>query len=194
MITCHPTLDESVEFLNGPADPSESVCELKVTLGPSEGLRGHVHPRQTESFEVLKGELLVVRAREARRLSPGETWRVPPGVTHRWENPTDEPTVFRASFDPPRRTREMFLSLHGIPAPAFHGGGTPGLMYAVLLGREYPDHIHLPGIPAELQRLVFGLLAPLARFLGYRVPPVGNRPEPRGVSSSTDPSTEDTHE
>lgn len=170
------------------------MCELKVTLGPSEGLRGHVHPRQTESFEVLEGELLVVRDREARRLRPGETWRVPPGVAHRWENPTDESTVFRADFDPARRTREMFLSLHGIPASAFHGGGTPGLMYAVLLGRTYPDHIHLPGIPGSLQRTTFRLLAPLARFLGYRVPPTGNRPENQGASSSTDPPTEDTHE
>lgn len=194
MMTRHPTLEESVEFMNDPGDPSESVCELKVRLGPSAGLRGHVHPRQTESFEVVEGELLVIRGREGRRLAPGETWQVPPGVAHRWENPTDEPTVFRAYFDPARRTRELFLSLHGIPASAFHGGGTPGLMYALLLGREYPDHIHLPGIPAGLQRLTFGLLAPVAKSLGYHVPPRGNGPGGRDTSRSTDRPTEDTHE
>lgn len=194
MITRHPTLEESVEFLNDPRDPTESVCNLKVRLGPSVGLRGHVHPRQTERFEVLEGELLVIRGKESRRLVPGETWQVPPGVAHRWENPSDDPTVFRASFDPARRTRDLFLSLHGITASAFHGGGSPGLMYAVLLGRKYPEHIHLPGIPAGLQRTVFALLAPVASLLGYRVPPGGNDPESRGGSSSADRSTEEPYE
>jgi len=174
MISRHPTLEESVEFLNDPADHAGSALELKVRLGPRQGLRSHVHPRQTECFKVLEGELLVIRDGEGRRMKPGERWSVPPGRAHRWENPTDRPTVFRATFDPARRTREMFLSLHGIPPRAFHGGGTPGLWYAVLLGEEYPDHIHLPGIPGVLQRLVFRVLGPAARALGYRVPATGN--------------------
>lgn len=190
MPTRHPALQESVRFLN---EPEESVCEMKVTLGPREGLRTHVHPRQTESFEVMRGELLLVRGGDARRLAPGQSWSVPPGVEHRWENLTDGTTVFQATFDPALRTRRLFLSLHGVPAWAFHGGGTPGLPYAVMLGRRYPRHIELPGIPGVLQRIVFFLLAPVARALGYRVPPRGNPPGHDAVTGSTDPAAEDDH-
>jgi hypothetical protein len=44
----------------------------------------------------------------------------------------------------------------------------PGLLRAALIAREYEDEFRLASPPWAVQRLLFGLLAPISRLLGYR--------------------------
>ena len=59
--------------------------------------------------------------------------------------------------------------------------GMPGLLQLAVFAREFDDVIQLTKPPQIVQRILFGLLAPLARLLGYR----GSYPEylTRGPSS-----------
>ena len=48
----------------------------------------HVHPGQSESYEVLEGELEVMVDGDWRTLRAGESAVVPPGVDHTFRNPS----------------------------------------------------------------------------------------------------------
>ena len=45
--------------------------------------------------------------------------------------------------------------------------GVPNLLHAALIARHYQDEFVLASPPLLVQTCVFGLLAPLARVLGY---------------------------
>ena len=47
----------------------------------------HLHPEQTENFEVLDGELQAIVGGEERTLRAGDTLEVPPGTPHSMWSP-----------------------------------------------------------------------------------------------------------
>jgi hypothetical protein len=51
----------------------------------------------------------------------------------------------------------------------FSPQGDPKFLLMCLVLYEYRDHIYLTKIPVFLQKLLFALLAPLARLNGYRL-------------------------
>lgn len=70
------------------------------TLQP--GQRGpgpHLHPHETETFEILSGTLRVWLAGRPRDLEAGETLVVPPGTPHRFLNAGADPVVARVTLD-----------------------------------------------------------------------------------------------
>jgi len=91
-ITHHQT-GERITFLA--EDPL--VMEDEMPAGAGRG-REHLHPSQTESFEVLGGSYTLVVDGQERRLAAGDTAEVPPGSVHNgW---TDEGAVVRITFTP----------------------------------------------------------------------------------------------
>ena len=47
----------------------------------------HIHPSQSESYEVIEGELEVMVAGSWQTLKAGESATVPPGINHTFRNP-----------------------------------------------------------------------------------------------------------
>ena len=92
----------------------------------------HWHPRQTELFEVLEGEITVEWADlPLHVLTEGDILDIPPRTPHRMWNAS--PTVARASWTvtPPLRTEEMFRFIEG------GTGGLRGLRLVWTFRDEY---------------------------------------------------------
>lgn len=108
-ITHHQT-GERITFLA--EDPL--VMEDEVPAGAGRG-RDHVHPSQSESFEVLSGSYTLVVDGEQQRLGPGDTAEVPPGSVHNgW---SDEGAVLRLTLTPALRWEQFVRRLFaGEPA------------------------------------------------------------------------------
>jgi mannose-6-phosphate isomerase-like protein (cupin superfamily) len=108
-ITHHQT-NERITFVSD--DPL--VMEDEVPAGGGRG-REHVHPSQTESFEVVSGTYTLVVDGEERRLAAGDTAEVPPGSAHKgW---TEEGAVLRITFTPALRWEQFVRRLFaGEPA------------------------------------------------------------------------------
>ena len=84
------------------------VMEDEVPAGEGRG-REHLHPSQTEAFEVLSGAYTIVIDGEERALAAGDTAEVPPGAVHcGW---TDEGAVLRITFTPALRWQEFVRRL-----------------------------------------------------------------------------------
>lgn len=92
----------------------------------------HWHPRQSERFEVLEGELTVIVGRdEPRVLRVGDVLDVPPRTAHQMWNAG--PAVTRAlwTVTPARRTEEMLRFVAG------GTGGLRGVRFLATFREEY---------------------------------------------------------
>jgi quercetin dioxygenase-like cupin family protein len=120
------------------AETGGEVLEMEASYGGAGGLPPeHLHPRQTERFEVLEGSIRAIVAGEERRYGPGETFEVPAGAPHTMA--AEGHTRTRWEVRPALRTAEFFERLHGSD-PA----SRPPEFFAELLA-EFADEIRFTG-------------------------------------------------
>lgn len=133
--------------------------------GPMAG--PHWHPVLTETFAVEEGRMRFrVDGRELV-LGPGEGITVRAGHVHRFWNVGEGRLVVVHEVRPPGRHRRMFELWHRLDLEGkTNRRGVP--VNPLLLGLlwELQDG-YVAGVPAFVQRFVFGGLARLARLVGY---------------------------
>lgn len=94
------------------------VLEMVATYAGTGGMPPmHLHPSQTERFEVLEGAMDTVIDGAERRYEAGEAFEVPPGTPHRMG--AVGPTRVAWQVRPALRTAEFFEVLHGPGSPTF---------------------------------------------------------------------------
>jgi mannose-6-phosphate isomerase-like protein (cupin superfamily) len=122
-ITHHQT-GERITFIE--SDPLVMEDELPAGEGRA---REHIHPSQTEAFEVLSGSYTLVVDGEQRELGEGDTAQVPPGTSHSgW---SEDGAVLRITFTPALRWEQFVRRLFA---------GEP----AARLLHHFRDEIRLP--------------------------------------------------
>jgi mannose-6-phosphate isomerase-like protein (cupin superfamily) len=127
----------------------------------------HWHPVLTETFRVWEGRMrLRVDGREFV-LGPGDGVSICPGEVHRFWNEGERPLRVVHEVRPCGHHREMFELWHRLDlAGKTNRQGVPGDPLALGLMWELQDG-YLAGVPAWIQRIVFGGLARLARSTRY---------------------------
>ena len=95
---------------------------------------------------------------------------VPLGVPHNFWVVGDEWGEIRFEFRPALRTAEVFETLWGLirDGKVDRKTGRPNLLQGAVLLSEYRDEYALVHPPRPVQTVVFGILAPVGRLLGYR--------------------------
>jgi quercetin dioxygenase-like cupin family protein len=94
------------------AETGGEVLEMEATYGGTGGLPPeHLHPLQTERFEVLEGSVRAIIGGDERRYEAGETFEVAPGTPHQMG--ADSPARMRWEVRPAMRTAEFFERLFG---------------------------------------------------------------------------------
>ena len=96
----HPGQRDSATFLVTAEESAGRRSLLEIELFPGGGNQLHYHAAFAEHFEVLEGELVVQLGRETTTLRPGERIVDPPGVLHRFANPSAATTRFRVELRP----------------------------------------------------------------------------------------------
>lgn len=133
--------------------------------GRGDGPPGHLHPHQTERFQVRSGTMgASFRGREVT-LGKGEALVVPRGVAHRIWNAGGDELHATAEMRPAAPRFREFLEA----GAALTGEGRlSGKLREARLVYEYRDVIRPASPPAPVQRLIFPALAALARVLEQR--------------------------
>jgi quercetin dioxygenase-like cupin family protein len=136
------------------------------TTGPD-----HVHPLQEERFEVISGELGLRVEGVEHVLGEGEVIVAPAGSAHAaWNASSNDEVHALIDFRPALRTETAFETLAGLARDGkTNKAGAPKnpLLLALIL-HHYEDEIYFVRPPLALQRMIFGVLAKVARLLGYR--------------------------
>jgi quercetin dioxygenase-like cupin family protein len=146
-----------------------SMLEVEATYGPGGSPPPpHLHPSQSEHFEVLDGILRAQVSGEDRELRAGDTLDVPAGAVHRMWNPADVPARVRWDTTPRGRTEQWFEQLDALQREGRVGrNGMPGpLAFGVYL-TEYSDTMELAVRPRFLVRGLLRLLGAVGRRRGY---------------------------
>jgi quercetin dioxygenase-like cupin family protein len=147
----------------------------------------HVHPYQTERFEVLEG-LLGLRLDNTELLAkPGDVALVPPGTPHRFWNPGDEQARFLCEVRPALRFESLIETMFTLAAQGkTNRKGLPNPFRLAVIANAHFDTVRLPFPPAAVQRAGLALGAPAGKLLGYPAtvtrqtsPATGTRPHSR---------------
>ena len=166
----NPVTRERVTILERPWDNPVGRASAELTALVGARVAGeHDHPALVEQFTVLEGELTVKRDGQTSILHQGETAVIEPGSWHDWWNAADRDARVRVEVTPGERFLHMIETFFGL-ARLGHtdGNGMPSPLQLALTSREFSDVIVFRWPPRVVQRAIFGALAPIARWRGYR--------------------------
>jgi quercetin dioxygenase-like cupin family protein len=166
----NPETGERVIFRRRAADTKGELLEYELLFRP----RGfvateHVHPRQEERHEVIRGSLGLAAAGREQILGPGDVVVVPPGTPHRLWAVDDEPAQVLFQLRPALRAEELIETFVRLArAGKVSRRGYPGPLQLAVLADEFADEGYVTRPPRAVQRALVATLAPLGRLLGYR--------------------------
>jgi quercetin dioxygenase-like cupin family protein len=129
----------------------------------------HLHPHQTERFEVLEGRLGLLVGDQELLAEPGEVVTVEPGTPHRFWNAGETDARFVCEVSPALEFESLIETMFSLAAKGkTNRKGMPNPLRLAVIARSHFDTVRLPFPPAWLQRAGLALGAPLGRLLGYR--------------------------
>jgi quercetin dioxygenase-like cupin family protein len=107
----NPVIKDRVTFVKTAAETRGECTLLQIELAPRGGNTIHYHPRYTERFEVIHGQLGITIDGVEQILSANQSVLVPINTLHRYYNPTDEVTTFLVELRPGNPGFEQLLRI-----------------------------------------------------------------------------------
>ena len=125
----------------------------------------HVHPEQSERFEVIAGEMRFRVGLRTIFAGPGDVVVVDPGVAHSFANAGADEARLRVEVRPALAMEEMFADVIALAeAGRMNTRGMPrSPLDLALLARTYDREAHAPLLGRRLQRMLLAPLVALAR-------------------------------
>jgi quercetin dioxygenase-like cupin family protein len=166
----NPATGERATILELPFKNAEgrTTAELTALVG-ARVVGEHRHPALVERFTVLEGELTLKLDGQTSVLREGESAVVEAGVWHDWWNASDRDARARVEITPGERFAYMIETLFGLARLGHtNAKGMPPPLQLALVAREFSDVIVFRSPPPVVQRAIFGVLAPIAHWRGYR--------------------------
>ena len=165
----NPVTGERLRFLETSRETNGEYVLVECTVQPDGVVAAaHVHPRQTERFEVESG-LVGFRLDGTDVVAgPGDTVVVPPGSAHKFWNAGETEARFVCEVRPAlgfERLLETMFALARDGKTSRRGMPNP-LRLAVIANAHFED-VRLPFPPAWLQKAGLVMGAPVGRLLGY---------------------------
>ena len=115
----HVTKD-TMEFIQTAEETNGRMTEFYLTLAPNVSWAKsprHFHSHQTETFEVISGELNLTAGDEHYILKPGDPKvTVDKFVLHSFWNATNKEVKFRAEIFPPRQIEKGLRAMYDLSA------------------------------------------------------------------------------
>ena len=167
---------ETITFLETAADTDGAYTLIEVEVAPGGGVpMAHVHPNQTETFEIVSGRLSMRSGGDTLVAEPGDVVHIHPGRVHRFWNETAYPARFRCRVEPALEFERFIETMFALAADGkLSGRGMPGPLRLAAIANAHFADTRAPYIPAWLQKAGLASGALVARAFG-----IGATYEPR---------------
>jgi quercetin dioxygenase-like cupin family protein len=160
---------EAITFVETSAETNGAYTLIEVVVAPGGGVpMAHVHPNQSETFEVIEGHLSMKAGRDKLVARPGDVVTVAPGQVHKFWNDRDYPVHFRCTVAPALGFERFIETMFGLAADGkLSKRGMPNPLRLAAIANASFDDSRAPYIPAWLQKAGLASGALLAKALGY---------------------------
>jgi len=175
----NPVTGERFTFTDTASSTGGELLAFELGLGAGGGVpMQHVHPSQTERFEVVEGRMRFRVGGRTVEAGPGDVVEVAPGVRHGFANPGDDYARVRVEVRPALAMEEMFAEVIAMAEAGrmTHRGMPRNLLDLAVLARTYDDEAHAPFLGRRLQRLLLAPFVFAARWLRRRPRPAAGTP------------------
>jgi quercetin dioxygenase-like cupin family protein len=164
----NPVTRERAVVRLGTEETGGQHLAVELSIRPRGAVAGeHFHPAMEERFTVMQGRV-GFRLDGQEAIAPiGEQLVVTAGMVHDWWNAGADEALVRVEVRPGARFEEMIQNLFGLAQDGkTNAKGMPSLLQLVAFAREFEDVLVMTKPPRIVQRLLFGVLAPLSRARG----------------------------
>jgi len=166
----NPVTGEVLIFHRTSKETDGELVEVETIVRPGGFVAAaHVHPHQSERFEVLAGRIGLRIGRQELMPGPGEVTTVAPGTPHKFWNAGEQEARFRCEIRPALEFESLIETMFTLAAEGkTNRKGMPNPFSLAVIARAHFDTVRLPFPPAWLQSAALALGAPIGRMLGYR--------------------------
>jgi quercetin dioxygenase-like cupin family protein len=165
----NPVTGERIVFHKTSGSTGGEYVEIEVFVQPGGVVAAaHVHPYQTERFEILGGTIGMKVGRKKIEARYGDVVTVEPGTGHKFWNAGDDELHFVCVVRPALQFEQLLETMFALAAYGkTNRKGMPNPLRLAVIARATFDTVRLPLVPAWMQRTALAAGAPLGRLLGY---------------------------
>ena len=144
------------------------VSDLRVRPGGAV-IGEHLHPSIDERFTVVTGKIGYRLDGKEGIASGGDVLDIARGRVHDWWNAGDDEARVIVEIMPADRFELMVSTLFGLANDGkTNKKGVPNPLQMAVIAQEFADIVQFMSPPPIVQRLLFGIMAPLGRMMGYQ--------------------------
>jgi len=162
----NPVTGERFTFTHTAASTDGELLAFDFALRPGGSVPiPHVHPIQTERFEVTEGRMRFRVGLKTVIAEPGDVIEVQPGVMHSFANAGETEAKLRVEVRPALQMEEMFAEVVALAESGqMSRRGMPrNPLVLADLARRYDQEAHAPFMTVGVQRALLAPLVLLAR-------------------------------
>ena len=174
MINCgdtitNPVTGERMTFLKTSRQTGGEYVLVEVAVEPNGFVASpHFHPKQSERFEIIEGEMEFRIGRETVTAGPGDVIVVEPGTAHRFRNIGDTVARFTCEVRPALQFEQLLETMFALAEDGkTNKKGLPNPLRLAVIANAHFDDVRLPFPPVWMQRAGLAMGAPIGRLLGF---------------------------
>jgi quercetin dioxygenase-like cupin family protein len=179
----NPVTGETLTF-HRTAEETDGQAVLVETIVEPHGFvaTAHIHPHQSERFEVLEGELGLRVGDQELIARPGDVVTVEAGTPHRFYNAGEQQARFLCEVRPALGFESLIETMFILAAEGkTNRKGMPNPLRLAVIAKAHFDTVRLPRIPAVIQQGGLAAGALLGRLVGYK-PTYGTARRPLAIA------------
>jgi quercetin dioxygenase-like cupin family protein len=165
----NPVTGEVLTFHSTSRETSGESVRVETLVRPNGFVAApHVHPYQTERFEVLEGRLGLRVDDRTVIATEADVVEVQPGMVHRFWNAGEGDARFVCEVTPALDFESLIETMFTLASVGkTNRNGLPNPLRLAVIAKAHFDTVRLPFPPAWLQRAALALGASLGRLVGY---------------------------
>jgi mannose-6-phosphate isomerase-like protein (cupin superfamily) len=166
----NPVTGERLLFLETSRETGGEYVLVECTVQPNGFVAAaHVHPYQTERFEIERGRVGFKLGGEEIYAEAGETVVVPAGSSHKFWNAGETEAVFVTEVRPALQFERLLETMFALANDGKTSKkGMPNPLRLAVIANAHFDDVRLPFPPAWMQRAALSMGAPVGRLLGFK--------------------------
>jgi quercetin dioxygenase-like cupin family protein len=166
----NPVTGERILFRRTAAETGGELVEIEVSVQAGGGVAApHVHPYQTERFEVLEGTLEFRQGRRRLPAGPGDVVTVTPGTPHSFRNVGEGEARFTTEVRPALGFERFIQTMFALAADGKTSKkGMPSPLRLAVIANAHFDDVRLPYVPGFAQKAALVMGAGIGRLAGFQ--------------------------